>query len=153
MPNKQKFNELIKLLDSYELKWAIIRELFKLDAKEAFKFYKDDYFEQLIDILYLLNKEKIDFNIVDNSQELTTLYYSKGYLNKKSTSKVFALNLIANAKSCDFNSGDLEFIYICKKCKSRYPLFFNRCPKCHRAYKINIEVSVAKKAKRGKTLQ
>ena len=148
-----KFSKLVKLMQKYDLEWAIVRELFKIDAKEAFKYYKDDYFEHIVDSLYLLGQDKIDFGVVEQSNNLEALYYIKGFYNKKANSDIFAINLVASAKSCDFNSGDLEFIYICQKCKTRYPLFFSRCLKCHRAYKIFTEVSVAKKAKRGKTLQ
>jgi len=150
---ESKFNKLLNLLPKYKLKWAVVRELFKIDAKEAFRYYNDEYFNNIVDMLYLLNSDKLDLNVVKSSENLSSLYYIKGYLNSKANSSIFALNLVANAKSCNFNSGDLEFIYICQKCKSRYPLFFSRCLNCHRAYKINIEVSVAKKVKRGKTLQ
>jgi len=153
LSREKKFSLLVELLETKEPKWAVLRELFKLDAKEAFNYYDDSYFKELVDVLYMLNKENISFNIVQNYKNLTALYYLKGYIDTKETSDIFAINLIANAKSCGFDSGELGFIYICQNCKNRYPLFFSRCPNCHRAYKIKTEVTVGKKVKRGKTLQ
>jgi len=153
LSKEKKFSLLVDMLNTKEPKWAILRELFKINPKEAFKYYEDSYFKELVDILYLLNKDNISFNIVQNYKNLTALYYIKNYVDKKEQSDIFAINLIVNAKSCGFNSGNLTFIYICQKCKNRYPLFFSRCPNCHRAYKIQIEVTVGKAIKRGQTLQ
>jgi lipopolysaccharide biosynthesis regulator YciM len=151
--NEQKFNKLKSLLDSKTNKWPIVRELFKLDAKRAFSYYKDSYFEKIVDILYMQSKEAIDFDVVEGSNNLSALYYIKGYLQTQKESNIFLINLLSKAKECGLEGARVEFVYICQKCKNRYPLFFNRCPNCHRAYKTKIEVSIAKEVKRDKTLQ
>jgi len=155
LKSKNKLEELKTLYTTHNPKWAILREIFKINPKEGFKLYNDNDFKYLIDILYMLQSKDIDLNTVAKHNNLASLYYIKNILDTvpNDTSGNFAIDLIANAKKCGFNKAELNFIYICQKCKNRYPIFFNRCPNCHRAYKINIEVTVAKKTKKHSTLQ
>jgi tetratricopeptide (TPR) repeat protein len=148
---KQKFDALVAIKSQNS--WPILRELFKLDPKRAFRYYKDSDFEYLIDTLYNLKEDSLDLDVVNSYDNLTTLYYTKGYTKSAKSSSSYKLNILAKAKSCGANNARLEFIYICQKCKNRYPLFISRCPNCHRAYKTKIEVTIAKEVKRGQTLQ
>ena len=155
-PNSQKFDELLEFLGSDEkLNSYIVRKLFKLEPKRAWKYYKEQYFNNLIDILYNLKKEDIDLDIISKNILLEQLFYIKGYVkNCNSHSDNFALNTLTASKKCSVSDGQLKFIYICQKCKNSYPLSFLRCPNCHRVYSSKIEVSIEqKKAKSNYSLQ
>jgi len=151
----KRFSKLEALLDSFENKEVIIRELFKIDSKRAFRYYEDSFFKKLIDILYLLKLEQIDLDIISKFNNLRQLYYIKGYLDEKIEykSNFFALDLLSSAKASGFDRADLNFIYICSSCKNRYPIYLRRCPACNSLFKINIESLVGEKdEKRGNSL-
>ena len=150
-PKDKRFESLAKMLNSSNFRATIIRELFKIDPKKAFSYYKKSDFEDLIDILFRLNKESINFDIVKNDNNLKALYFAKGYINSFNKSTIFALNLLNSAKLSGFNDATLQFRYICSECKSHFPLEFKRCPNCHRAHRLKVEVDIAE-VKRGKYL-
>ncbi len=150
-PKEKRFSALASMLKESNFRGAIIRELFKIDAKRAFRYYKSGDFEDLIDILFRLKKEVIDFEIVKSDHNLKALYFAKGYLNSFDRSDIFELNLLNSAKLSGFNDATLQFTYICSECKSRFPLEFKRCPNCHRAHRLKVEVDIAK-VKRDKYL-
>jgi len=143
----EKFELFAKLLNSCKSqKSFIVRELFKIDSKRAWRYYKDEYFTNLIDILNNLEKEQIDLDIISKNVSLSQLFYIKSYIKScERESGFFALDILSSAKRCGVENGELKFIYLCKKCKNNYPLAFLRCPNCHRAFSSKIEVTVEKK--------
>ena len=143
----EQFKSIAELFEqNAEYRHFIIRKLFKLNPKEAWRFYKDEFFGNLIDILDKLKKEDIDFDIISKSIFLKELFFIKGYLDSSGgKSNIFALNLLSSAKKAGFENGELEFSYICQKCKKSFPLPFLRCPNCHRVYSFNIRVLIEEK--------
>ena len=153
---EEQFKELLSLMQKTQnYKPFILRKLFKLNPKEAWSYYKDEYFENLIDILNNLKKEDIDLDIISKNILLEQLYYIKSFTeNCSGSSGHFALDILSSSKKCGVDSGELKFIYLCQKCKNSYPLYFNRCPNCHRVYSSKIEVLVEQKHKKsGYSLQ
>jgi len=146
-PANEQFEELIKLMqNTNRYKSFIVRKLFKLNPKEAFKYYKDEYFLNLIDILEKLKKEHLNFDIINSSIYLRELFFLKGYIeNCNKSSGIFALQLLNCAKKEKCDIAQLKFLYICKKCKQSFPLQFLRCPNCNRVYTSKIEVLVEEK--------
>ena len=144
--NNQKFIKIVDLLkEAKENSPFLVRKLFKLTPKEAWHYYKDEYFDILIDILDKLKKEDIDLDIINKNILLKELYFTKGYLeNCKQSSNNFALNLLASSKKASLDGAELKFMYLCNRCKNSYPLPFFRCPNCHRAFSAKIEVTVGK---------
>ena len=145
--NDEKFTQIAKLLEKNS-SYApfLIRKLFKLNPKEAWSYYKDEYFDILIDILDKLKKENIDLDIISKNIQLEQLFYINGFIDSVSkTSKNYALNILSSSKKCGVSSGRLKFLYLCSKCKNSYPLPFTRCPNCHRVFSSQIEVSIGEK--------
>ena len=144
--NNQKFNKIAKLLtEAKEKKPFLLRKLFKLNPNKAWSYYKDEYFDILIDILDKLKKEDIDFDIINKSILLKELYFTKGYLeNCTQSSDNFALNLLVSSKKSGLVDTELKYKYLCSRCKSSYPLPFFRCPNCHRAFSAKIEATVGR---------
>jgi tetratricopeptide (TPR) repeat protein len=151
---EEKKEILLKLInDTKKYKWVVLRELFKIEPELAWSYYKKEDFKKLVDILYKLKKEQIDLDIISNDFCLNSLYFIKGYLNKNQKGcDIFAINLVASAKEANFNKARLNFIYICSRCKQKYPLYFNRCPNCHRAFKAQIEITIGENIERGYSL-
>ncbi|RLA73953.1 MAG: tetratricopeptide repeat protein [Epsilonproteobacteria bacterium] len=87
--------------------------------------------EDIIDILYLLEKKSIDFRIVKKYTCLSEIYTAKTYINEATKSENFYLNIIINLRDKKNNNATIGFKYSCKKCKNIFPLFQNRCPTCH----------------------
>ncbi len=144
---EEKIEQLIKLLEQTPYKWAVLRELFKIDAKIAWEFYEHKEYKKLVDILWKLESWQINLDIIQKDNALQKLYYAKGFLQNspKQSSEFFAIDLIADARKAGNLDADASFKYSCTKCKSSSPLPFLRCNNCHRAYSFNIEVSVEKK--------
>ncbi len=137
-------NLFIEAPNSY--KPYILRKLFKSNPKEAWRYYKGIYFDNLVDILDKLKKEEIDLDIISKNIPLEQLYYIKGYIeNCSKSSQVYALDILSAAKSCNSNIAELKFIYLCSKCKKSYPLPFSRCPNCHRVYSSKIRLLIEEK--------
>ncbi len=147
LSKEEKFEKLEMLLEnSGRYRADIVRKLFILEPKKAWRYYKEEYFEKLIDILDKLDKDSIDLDIIAKQVSLKQLFFIKGFIETcEEKSGIWALNILSAAKSCGVQSGELKFIYTCKKCKNSYPLPFSRCPNCHRVYSFNIGVDIEQK--------
>ena len=148
--NNEKFEQIAKLIENNN-NYApyLIRKLFKLNPKKAWSYYKDEYFDILIDILDKLKKENIDLDIISKNIQLEQLFYINGFIDSVSkTSKNYVLNILSSSKKCGVSSGRLKFLYLCSKCKNSYPLPFTRCPNCHRVFSSQIEVSIGEKTEK-----
>ena len=145
--NEAKFNKIADMLKSNKNRWVLMRELFRLDAKNAWKYYDNKEFKKLVDILAKLDIVQLNLDIISTHNNLVKLYWLKGFVQDsfKDKESIFAIDLVANAKKSGFNKGDLSFKYSCSKCKSIYPIMQYSCPNCNSIYSFNIEVLVEKK--------
>ncbi len=147
-PANERFESLANIYNGSRNP-MVLRELFLLDPKRAWQYYNPTEFQKIIDILWKLKLNEIDFDIISNNIPLAQLYYAKGLLDTKpnGTSNLFALDLLASARAAENCSAELRFIYVCQSCKHSYPLPFMRCPSCHRVYSYSIEVSIEESKK------
>lgn len=147
LQKEQNIKKLKELLKSEPLLYRyIIIFLFEKEYKEAWSILDIDNIEEILDILWFLPSSKVDFNIVSSSKKLTQLYYAKGYLeNSNENCDIFTIDMLAILKKANFNKADLEFSYLCKKCKSSFPISFRRCPKCRAIYTIGVEEKIIQK--------
>lgn len=145
LDKKEQFSKLEELFKkaSSSYKPYILRKLFKLNSKEAWRYYDSRYFENLVDILDKLKKEDTNFDIISKNIPLEQLYYIKGYIeNCSKSSHIYALDILSSAKRCGSDIAELKFIYLCSRCKNSYPLPFSRCPNCHRVYSSKIRLLI-----------
>lgn len=140
---EQKFQEIATLYKQSSNPW-LLRELFILDPKKAWSYYKPSEFGKVIDILWKLKVNLLDFDIINQNIPLMQLFYANGTieLQQQSRSGIFALDVITAAKMSNIPYAQPAFVYICQKCKQSYPLPSMRCPNCHGVYSFNIEVSI-----------
>lgn len=125
----------------------VIYNLFKLDTKAAWESVDPSHIHEILDILWFLPQSQVDFERVREHQQLSTLYYAKGYTQTlPDKSGIFALDMLASAKKQSFEEADLRFSYLCKKCKQSFPISFSRCPNCMEIYSIEVEEDIGKQS-------
>ena len=144
--SKQKVQKLLTLLsEEPKLYREIIIALFHLDTLAAWNAIDKNRIKELIDVLWFLPHSQLNLDIISHNEQLSTLYYAKGYIKKPShNSGIFALDMLATAKENGFEEGDLHFSYLCKKCKQSFPVSFKRCPNCMALHSVKVEENIAK---------
>jgi len=124
----------------------ILSELFILDSSVAWRILDYKRIREVLDILWMLPKSKLDLDIISKHDTLSTIYYSKGYIDEPSIkSDIFSVNMLAISKKSGFDIGDLNFLYLCDICKKSFSLSFNRCPNCRGINSIIVEERIAEK--------
>lgn len=145
---------------SYDKKTAILFDIFKenniiervfvqfllLYNKEFFwKNYEAFQMNKVIDLLWYLNFEDIDFEAVNKSTYLSEVYNAKGYINTLNHSDDFDFDILILLNKHEHKvNADLDFQFICKSCKNNHPIFDTRCPHCHNILTFNIKHSLTK---------
>ena len=148
-------------LTNYDKKSRMLFDLFKenefierLAADYLLKFNKTLFWENfesfniknIIDLLWYLDFNDIDFSKVTGNKLLEEIYSAKGYIDTAASSDSFELNtIIALLKSNSAVKGDLSFEFLCKKCKNTFPIFESRCPHCHSILSLKVQTKLARK--------
>ena len=98
-----------------------------------------------IDLLWFLDFNDINFDIVNEHKILQELYTAKGYIMTADTSDVFELAvLISTKKSTSPIDVNLNFEFLCTKCKRTHPIYESRCPHCQNILTFLVEPKLAK---------
>ncbi len=139
----------IQLLEIFEkennIQRLVIQFLIKFN-KQMF-WQNIDKFDILncIDLLWYLDFNDIDFDIVNKHKILQELYTAKGYIDTSESSKIFELSVLISTKhSTSKVDADLNFEYICSKCKKTHPIYESRCPHCHSILTFIVEPKLAR---------
>jgi len=94
----------------------------------------------LIDLLWYLDFDDVKWEKVSEYILLENIYTAKGYINKSKSSDNFELNvLIALKNSTTPTTLDLNFEFICDKCKKTHPIYESRCPHCEETLSFVVE--------------
>ncbi len=98
-----------------------------------------------IDLLWYLDFNDIDFDVVSKHKILEDLYTAKGYIDTSTQSDNFELAvLIATKKSPVKVEANLNFEFLCTKCKKTHPIYESRCPHCHSILTFIVEPKLAR---------
>lgn len=101
---------------------------------------------KILDLLWYLNFDDIDFDAVAQIEILQELYTAKGYINEVQNSSIFELDVIIMSRNADSQFKiDLNFEFICTKCKSIHPIYESRCPHCHNILTFKIEPELTRR--------
>ena len=101
--------------------------------------------QKIIDLLWYLDFDDIDFDKVSKNKLLQEIYTAKGYINDVDCSEQFELDvLIAIKNSPSKVKADLNFEFICNSCKKIHPIYDSRCPHCHNILTFIVEAKLAK---------
>ena len=86
----------------------------------------------MVDLLWYLNFDDIDFDKVSQNRFLNELYNAKGYLSTLEHSDDFEFDILMLLNRHEHKvNADLNFEFLCNKCKHKHPIFDTRCPHCH----------------------
>jgi len=128
-------------------------KLERVVASFLIKFNKELFWENiekfevmnLIDLLWYLDFDDVNWEKVNNDTLLEDIYTSKGYINSSKLSENFELNvLIALKNSTTSTDLDLNFEFICEKCKISHPIYESRCPHCEDTLSFIVEPKLGK---------
>jgi len=147
-------------LISFEKKSTLLLELFKINnmvqravVQYLLQFNKSLFWDNIelfdtrksMDLLWYLSFEDIDFDAVSKDGLLSELYTAKGYIKEAVQSKIFELNILIMLQKDNTNKqADLNFEFICEKCKQVHPIYEPRCPHCHSILTFKIEAEITK---------
>jgi lipopolysaccharide biosynthesis regulator YciM len=84
----------------------------------------------VIDLLWDMKADRFDESLIEENKLLSEIFSAKGDIYDVTSSDIFELNILIKLHLLKDDSADLGFEYICKECKSNFPLYFYRCPKC-----------------------
>ncbi|PHS56616.1 MAG: hypothetical protein COB17_08775 [Sulfurimonas sp.] len=136
----------IKLLDlykeNYQLTYMIFEYLFRVNPKLAWKNFDNSKAENIVDILWKIDKKDLNFDIISQNGYLRELYTARGDIKEVASSSVFELDVLIKLQQKV--NATLSFEYICDSCKGVYPFAFTRCTSCHSIDKSIVELSLVK---------
>jgi len=143
---EKKSMQLIENYKSY-------KHLERLVASFLLKFNKNLFWSSidefnvinLIDLLWYLDFDDVDWDRVNNNRVLEDIFTAKGYIKKSLKSESFELNVLIALKNSPVPSDlDLNFEFICQKCKKSHPIYESRCPHCEDILSFKIEPKLGK---------
>jgi len=138
--------KLLDILEDNPLTYKLIA-IYWLQFNKKLFWQNIDKFDilNIIDILWYLDFDDIDFDVVTNNQLLSDIYSAKGYINTKKHSDIFELDVLISLNQDKANpKADLSFDFICSKCKVNHPVFDTRCPHCHSILTFNVQLQLTK---------
>ena len=149
LSHQEKVTRLQTFLNSdlYDYR-RVINALFKLDVASAWNNLQPDKSHSILDTLWFLPTSNLNFDIISSDKTLRTIFMAKGVLpldKTDTTSNIFVIDTILSAKRGGNDEVDMNFTYICSKCKQNFPISFTRCPQCYAIDAIQIKETVAKK--------
>ncbi len=133
--------------------FAINKKLERVVANYLIKFNKKLFWEnieqfspmKIIDYLWYFDFDDIDWDKVSSSKILTEIYSAKGFINIAKQSDIFELNTLISVKNSSVKSElDLNFEFICSKCKKTHPIYESRCPHCNDLFSLIVEPKLSK---------
>ena len=127
-----------------QLSYLIFEYLFRVDTKEAWKALDMSEAKRISDILWQLNEDALNLDIISSDKFLSELYTARGVVNLAKESSVFELDVLIRLRCSDKKVATLQFEYLCKNCKHVFPFSFHRCPNCHSIDSIESEAILTK---------
>ena len=77
-----------------------------------------------------MREERFGEDLIEKNRLLKEIFSAKGEIYDATSSDIFELNILIKLHLLKDTSADMGFRYTCKECKSVFPLYFYRCPKC-----------------------
>lgn len=143
---EDKTKKLVEIFDNNRLiERLLVKYLLTYNKEYFFKSIKVFDLSKVLDLLWYLDFDDINFQASQDNKLLNELYTAKGYLNTATTSEILDLSILiaTNAYQNDINI-DLNFDFVCNKCKINHPIYANRCPNCNAILSLKVTTSLAK---------
>ena len=127
------------------LERIVVEFLIKFNKKLFWEHIEEFNLVKIIDLLWYFDFDDIDFDKINNNKILQEIYSAKGYINSSNKSDIFELNvLIAIKNSTTSVDADLNFEFICNRCKKMHPIYESRCPHCNDTLTFMVEPKLTK---------
>jgi tetratricopeptide (TPR) repeat protein len=138
-----------QLYSFFKMNKIVERMLLEFLLQYNKKFFWDniDKFDltKVLDLLWYLDFNDIDFDKVEIIPLLKELYNAKGYLNNLDKSDDFNFEILILIKQNKTNiHADLNFEFLCTSCKKTLPIYSTRCPHCHNTLTFKVKHSLIK---------
>jgi len=147
--NNQKIStseKVEKLLEIYHkhyyLTYLIFEYLFRVDAQTAWRNLDISKSELLTELLWQLDGNKLDLDIISKNSFLRELYSARGDYKLSERSTHFEFDILIKLE--ERANATLSFEYICTHCKSASPFAFSRCSACHSIDTAQVEWSLSR---------
>jgi len=145
IPSEEKVQKIIKWYEEKnQLGYMIFEYLFKQAPQLAWKHLDQSLCERISSILWTLESNQLDLDIISSNAYLRELYSAKGLVNLADKSSVFELDILIHLHAQGYNDADLQFEYLCSECKQVFPFSFHRCPNCHGIDTVQNEMLLTK---------
>ena len=132
------------LKENKQIQRLVIQFLIKYNKPLFWKNCNDFDILNSIDLLWYLDFNDIDFDIVQQHQILEDIYTAKGYIDNSTSSEIFELGILISIKrSTSIIEADLNFKFMCTKCKHIHPIYESRCPHCHSIMTFTVKPKLA----------
>ena len=143
---EKKSEELLQnLKDNHQLESIVINFLITFNKELFWKNIELFDLMHVIDLLWYLDFDDIEWDKVNQNLVLEDIYTAKGYIEKSKKSENFELNvLIALKNSTTPSDLNLNFEFICGKCKKSHPIYESRCPHCSDILSFTVEPKLGK---------
>lgn len=124
-----------QLLETYlvhgKLGYLIFEYLFTYRPALGWEHFDQSLAHRLSDVLWRLDEEKLDLDIIASNGYLRELFSAKGAVSLAHNSSVFELDTLMALHQCGGSKATLQFEYVCDECKQLSFIPFHRCPNCH----------------------
>ncbi len=147
-------------IEAYEKKSKQLYEIFKKNPLiqrlivQFFLHFNKNYFwehieefdlKKLVDLMWYLNFDDIDFDKVVKNKFLNDLYNAKGYLKNIEHSDDFVFDILITLNKHEHKvPATIDFEFFCNSCRHTYPMFDTRCPNCHNILTFDIKYNLVK---------
>lgn len=140
---EEKAYELLQIhKSSHALTHLVFEYLFRVNPKAAWENFDASKAEELIDVLWNVDKNDLNLEVIMQNGYLRELYSAKGYIEVANRSSVFELDILINLDAKV--NATLGFEYICNSCKVVFPFAFHRCSSCHAIDTSRAEIALVK---------
>jgi tetratricopeptide (TPR) repeat protein len=139
----------LKLLDTFNnnkiIERLVVEFLLKYNKELFWKNIDKFNLSTTMDLLWYLDFNDINFNIVDNNIFLQELFSAKNHINNATISDIFEFNVLISTNNSNISVNiDLNFDFICSKCKKLHPIYDNRCPHCNSILTLKVKPQLSK---------
>jgi len=141
----EKAAQLLEVYLSHgQLGYLVFEYLFTYRPALGWKHFDQSLSQRLSDILWRLDDEKLDLDIIASNGYLRELFSAKGSVSLAHNSPIFELDTLITLRQCGGSKATLQFEYVCNECKQLSFLAFHRCPHCHAIDSLSPAMSLIK---------
>jgi lipopolysaccharide assembly protein B len=143
---EQKSKKLLEIFENSSfIERLVVQYLVQFNKELFWKYFEKFDFKKHIDIMWYLDFNDVEFDLVAKNPFLNELYNAKGYLNTLEHSSDFTFDILIALNKHDHKiPATIDFEFICSSCKHVHPIFDTRCPNCHNILTFDVKYNLAK---------